>query len=474
MMTTLLILILGLQCINGFRFFYSQSDSETIYQFEDELLIHTIIRFTKETLAFPTHMKAQWGKLIKPFALTPQIIAKMENEVTIQFNDLEAWIKRLLLLEEDIKSSREIIKLTKPMHYGDNTTVALDSDFESQIKTNIDDYVTKLVTIMETAGQIESIDKNNILPGMITMFELLNEDLKTYVTEYEKIHEAVTLAQRKVVSDELRDSIIDGTKDVDGPLKLEIIHIGKEGNNFIVYTTRVLWKNPISGYYLVPISYYSYFITGQYFLTNRHQYVRKFTKVEREVGYHLHAKLCLEALNNHHLPNTLQHCKFAHSSESFFPTENGVMFYNISTSSISAINKQLTLSYKYEQLPFHVTFNGSLEFYDRDIGNVQITRYALPSTEVTEFSEDDRKLIKDKFHSLEEIDDTDYITLILQKEYEGIILNISFISILGLLYYIGRAIYHKIKMRKVKTKSIHKAMTKRVKASKKENLPLFF
>ena len=79
MMTALLILILGLQCINGFRFFYSQSDSETIYQFEDELLIHTIISFTKETLAFPTHMKAQWGKLIKPFDLTPVIIAKMEN-----------------------------------------------------------------------------------------------------------------------------------------------------------------------------------------------------------------------------------------------------------------------------------------------------------------------------------------------------------------------------------------------------------
>jgi hypothetical protein len=454
---------------------FPQNNIETMYQLSDEALIETTVEIDDTTKDLGKHMQEQWDKLVKPYSLTNELVAKLDNNVHIQFDDLSTWIEKIIAFDTGIKTARKELPAATDFSHGESNKVALDPDYVDQIKANIDSYVTSLEEHMATYDTLNKLGKDKTaIAEVVTLLEFMNNDLKHFVEEYEKIYSTVTLARENIISPDLRSSIILSTEKEDGPLKMKIVHIGTEEDNFIIYTKRVLWKNPVTGHALVPVNYYGYQLQGQYFLTDRFEYLRKYSETEKEMGFHLHSDECLGALNRKDLTDTLDRCKFVYSTENFVPTETGILFFNVTKTAISAINAKAGETLTEEDLPFHYSFNNTLLFHDVELGQVEIKRYSTSIIERCNYNQEDREEIIEKFHHLNEVEDTDFITLILEKEYQGVILNFSVITIVGILYYIIRYFYFKLKMRHTHRRPINKAIIKNLRAKSKTRQPTFY
>ncbi len=436
----------------SFQFFYGDSVQTNSYDYKFETIIAL-------TCKLPDIEKI--NKTVNDIFNLTNTKYPVPTEVHVNYEELivNEYFVHLSLLNNEIGKiqniNQQISELPGFFHPSLPSPAHLTSDFEISPKfvnnsLQASSYLTKVITAyFQQSGTWDEFKANGEkFSGVIIQFRFIKETLEALYANLDSYYTAIKLAKQNIISDRLATAI--STLEYNTPkTDIKIINSFSFNKAPTFFIKKVEFHNQKIGIKQVPILYNNFGLKDGYLLDfSTHKYIKP---ADNLLNYQdkLTLDKCLHALNSENFNDTLKFCEFQYSpSKSFVPTNEGILLYKTSQSSLNTINSQLGQTLSIKDLPAHVSFNGFLSFVDSNVGQVSYNRVSTAMIRNTSFSKDQIKFMTDYLMKKAKINQNNLsIPDIFEYKYLEILINIAAICVFFIILAILRLVFLKIRMR---------------------------
>ncbi len=450
-----LIFILSIiKLVSSFTFLYPDESLHTYYKYQELVKVKIVFNVSKEIQEIPSKFVAAWDSLRTPFNISLNDTLDATDSVLLQAEDFFMTTARIL----DIASEYE--KLVAGL-----TQIPLDIEATKTINVSIDELVmnqrikniqltTALIEIkMNASVTLEALKKDQgKLSKVLFAFDNLNTDAYTLLKQYENFFNAIRLTLFKIMPNYLLDTILpQNSTDILDTLNYEFLNAYVENNNPVFIIQLHYLKNPINYIKLYSIPYNSVSLDNNYIMNIDTQNIEQlYTQNQITLGQTQPNEKCLKYINDHNKSNSsiqpiIDNCNFIRNMKPFQLIKKGIIFYRISNTTIKTINQQFKTNITQKDLPFVLTYNGTISFHTLLYGNTSITRsynLSLTYTNLTTKERSDVTILKAHFKP--QYDWTNLHVLLLEN-YPIIIITISLTIVLFTILLILISVHKCIK-----------------------------
>ena len=428
-----------------FDFFIREQRVQTNYKYEKTKLLQVQYIHATNIKTLSDKMTQTLSTLKAPFKLTVDQIQLKENAITLHINDLSIWASKFKIIANNITTLVKSLTEISEIEPDRKISITIDNDYLTQKITDIETSATVIANSFKKEKSLTLLlDNKELLFQTAITLQLLNNDIGELFYAYSNFGNSLAMTNQRFITDKLRLNLLDTIE----PIKqkhFKFVESGKISATPTFYIQATYLIKPYKFKNLKPIPYYSKSLENAYYSEYPSNLIQKKITLNDQNFSNSNKSLqfCLAGLNGKLYNDIIKHCVFIHNFEKFSATPKGIFLFDVSQTTLNTFNTQFSINIQKDLLPAYLKFNGKIEIPDVKYGTLEYSR--INAQTVLAYSTLTQN-IKNKINSTNIYKTANKLIqhVLLDKiieEYDLLLLNFSFMSLIALIVVILRKLY---------------------------------
>ena len=445
----------------AFTFLYDGNNVETIFMGETTEILAVEMPLADEFVKSEKQIFEVYAKINGKYILTNENIeekSKTDNTYAQLFEILILTQKYKAIYDEIFKFKQEIKNITA-LTTDRTVSIRMDLNYLKNKLINLKTYGDSIRTIFDGSKDIESLTTQS--NGLVTVTaELLTTDLKNLVDKIAEILNTFNLSFQKITSPILLTHIFESDIEAIDRPNIKIIEVGNVDGVTTIYVKIVKSILPKIIYTLTPVAYYSYSLqNGYYFSSDKKEYFKLDNIIEGQTGS-MNLTECLIALEQNNVGNIIQNCFFIPNDDSCTVTNEGVLFHDPQTLTLTEIKDKFSLSIK--EVPFFLKFNGTLNIIENHLPK-SIKMNIKQSIQYGSLTDDNLSTFYNKVYPLNTTKPEEgFFDFYFIEEIDNVLFSAGIFSIISLIFWGFKKLYFHCYEKKFENKPVTKYVNKKI------------